>query len=206
MKEDENIADKFFNYNEKGDNNMINKAINFATVAHSKQIRKGTKIPYILHCLEAGTIAANLTAKDGQINQEVVSAAILHDTIEDAFVTYETLKEVFNESVANLVQVQSEDKSKTWIDRKQDTIDFLRKNTSKNVEIAILADKLANMRSIQREYEMMKDDLWEKFNAGKDKQHWYYQSIADTMSQIRDTHEFKEFEQLIRETFEKEIT
>ena len=40
---------------------MINRAIQFATACHVNQTRKGTDIPYILHCLEAGTIAANLT-------------------------------------------------------------------------------------------------------------------------------------------------
>lgn len=45
---------------------MINKAIHFATVAHSNQTRKGTEIPYILHCLEAGTLAANLSMKNGK--------------------------------------------------------------------------------------------------------------------------------------------
>lgn len=93
---------------------MINKAIGFATFVHSNQVRKGTEIPYILHCLEAGVIASNLTSRDGSVNSDVVAAAILHDTIVDAFVSYETLKEVFNENIADLVKSQSEDKSKAW--------------------------------------------------------------------------------------------
>lgn len=91
---------------------LINKAIEFATLSRVNQTRKGTEFPYILHCLEARTIAANLTNKYGSVESDVVSAAILHDTIEDAYVSYETLKEVFNENIANLVKSQSEDKSK----------------------------------------------------------------------------------------------
>src|SRR5699024_11290328 len=102
---------------------MIHKAIEFATVCHANQTRKGTDIPYILHCLEAGTIAANLTNNAGVIQEDVVAAAILHDTIEDSFVSYASLKEVFNEHIANLVESQSEDKSKTWLERKTATID-----------------------------------------------------------------------------------
>ena len=181
---------------------MIHKAINFATVAHSNQTRKGTEIPYILHCLEAGTIAANLTLENGNIDEDVVCAAILHDTMEDAFVSYDTLKEAFNKNVADLVQYQSEDKSKKWFDRKQDTIDFLNENKSLNVEIAVLADKLSNMRSIYRDYQIMQEELWKKFNADKKWQHWYYQSIADALSQVRYTSEFKEYEKLIKKTFE----
>lgn len=182
-------------------NDLINKAIQFATVSHANQTRKGTEIPYILHCLEAGTIAANLTNTDGSIDNDVVSAAILHDTIEDAFVSYATLKEVFNENVANLVQSQSEDKSKAWLDRKRDTINFLKSNTSKSVEIATLADKLSNMRSIYRDYAVLKEKLWDKFNAGKESQHWYYKSIAESFSQIKDTEEYREFKDLIEKTF-----
>lgn len=181
---------------------MIHKSINFATAAHSNQTRKGTEVPYILHCLEAGTIAANLSLKDGKIDEEVVAAAILHDTIEDAFVSYETLKEVFTERVAKLVQYQSEDKSKKWLERKQHTIDFLKANESIEVEIAVLADKLSNIRSIYRDYQTMKESLWKKFNADKKWQHWYYRSIADALSQIRNTDEFKEYEALVRKTFE----
>lgn len=181
---------------------MINKAINFATVVHSNQTRKGTEIPYILHCLEAGTIAANLSIKNGNINEDVVAAAILHDTIEDAFVSYESLKEAFNENIAYLVQCQSENKSKKWLDRKQDTIEFLQANKSIHVEIAVLADKLSNIKSIYRDYQIMQEALWKKFNADKKWQHWYYQSIADALSQIRNTSEFKEYEALIRKTFE----
>lgn len=181
---------------------LINKAIEFATLCHGNQTRKGTEIPYTLHCLEAGTIAANMTNKEGSVDSEIVSAAILHDTIEDAYVSYETLKEVFNENIANLVKSQSEDKSKEWIDRKKDTINFLKSNKSKGVEIATLADKLSNMRSIFRDYEVQKEKLWDKFNAGKESQHWYYNSIAESLSQVKETNEYREYTDLIKKTFE----
>lgn len=48
----------------------------------------------------------------------------------------------------------------------------------------------------------MKESLWKKFNADKKWQHWYYRSIADALSQIRNTDEFKEYEALVRKTFE----
>lgn len=181
---------------------MINKAIQFAATCHANQTRKGTEIPYILHCLEAGTIAANLTNDGSGIDSDIVSASILHDTIEDAYVSYETIKEVFNENIANLVRSQSEDKSKEWIDRKQDTLDYLTINGSKGVEIATLADKLSNIRSIFRDYEVQGEKLWEKFNAGKELQHWYYNSIAESLSQVKHTKEYKEYRDLIKKVFE----
>ena len=57
---------------------MINKAIEFATRAHAGQFRKGTSRPYIVHPIEVGDIVSTMT-KD----EEIISAAVLHDTIED---------------------------------------------------------------------------------------------------------------------------
>lgn len=181
---------------------MINKAIIFATISHDGQSRKGTEIPYILHCLEAGVIASNLSLQDGEVDPDVVSAAILHDTIEDAGVPYNRLVELFNKNVADLVQSQSEDKTKEWIERKESMITYLKENKSIDVEMATLADKLSNMRSINRDYEEQGETFWRKFNAGKESQHWYYKSIAESFTQVVFTDEFVEYEELIRKTFE----
>ncbi|NLJ74120.1 MAG: HD domain-containing protein, partial [Firmicutes bacterium] len=70
---------------------MIRQAIDFANKVHKNQKRKGTEIPYILHPLEAGIIVAQTL-----FDEELVSAAILHDTMEDAGVSYETLETVFS--------------------------------------------------------------------------------------------------------------
>lgn len=181
---------------------MINRAITFATVSHANQTRKGTNIPYILHCLEAGVIAASLATKEGQINTDVVCAAILHDTMEDAYVSYATLKEVFNETIADLVQSQSEDKTKSWRERKQATIDFLQANTNKSVEIATLADKLSNMRAIASDYEKQGEALWDRFNADKASQHWYYSAIATSLTQLNETKPYQEYCALVEKTFQ----
>ena len=72
---------------------MINKAIEFATRAHAGQFRKGTSRPYIVHPIEVGDIVSTMT-KD----KEIISAAVLHDTIEDcAGVSRELLAEEFSE-------------------------------------------------------------------------------------------------------------
>jgi len=181
---------------------MINQAIEFATIKHANQMRKGTEIPYILHCLEAGIIAANLTTTKETIDNDVVSATILHDTIEDADVSYEELARTFNKTIADLVSSQSEDKSKAWIERKTDTIRLLKENESRAIEIATLADKLSNMRSISKDYDVQKESIWDKFNAGKESQYWYYNAIAESLTQVQATNEYKEFKDLIQKTFE----
>ena len=177
---------------------MINKAIQFATLCHMDQFRKGTQIPYILHPLEAGTIATNLTLEHGKLDEDIVASSILHDVCEDAKVSLANLELLFNRRVAELVEMQSEDKSKTWKERKQHTITQLGDNKDKSLEIVILADKLSNLRSISRDYKEVGDKLWERFNVKDKSEHsWYYSGILKNINQLSDTSEYKEFQNLV---------
>lgn len=152
---------------------MIDRAIEFATKAHEGQFRKGTKRPYIVHPIEVGDIVSTMT-KD----EEVISAAILHDTIEDCEgVTKELLEASFSERVASLVAQESEDKSRSWIERKGSTIKRIR-CAPYEVQMIGLADKLSNMRDIDRDYPVVGEELWNRFRM-KDKKMigWYYKGI-----------------------------
>lgn len=183
---------------------IVDKAIQFATVSHANQTRKGSSIPYILHPLEAGAIAGRLSQQDGEVDQEVIAAAILHDVIEDSFVSRESLVEVFGERVTELVEAQSEDKTKSWEERKAKTIQDLKYNELKEVEIVILADKLANMRSIYKDYEVLGNELWGRFNETDKKKHeWYYSSIANNINILTNTKEYREYCELIMNVFGK---
>ena len=177
---------------------MIERAITFATQAHEGQFRKGTTRPYILHPLEVGEIVATMT-KD----EEIISAAILHDTIEDCKdVTEEQICQEFSERVAHLVLQESEDKSKTWMERKGATIEHL-KAAPKEVQIIGLADKLSNMRDIDRGYPVCGEELWNRFRM-KDKKMigWYYKGI---MTSLKDSLEeipaFQEYCELVKKHF-----
>ena len=156
---------------------MIDRAIEFATKAHEGQFRKGTKRPYIVHPIEVGDIVSTMT-KD----EEVISAAILHDTIEDCEgVTKELLEASFLERVASLVAQESEDKSRSWIERKGSTIKRIR-CAPYEVQMIGLADKLSNMRDIDRDYPVVGEELWNRFRM-KDKKMigWYYKGIQDAL-------------------------
>lgn len=181
--------------------NLIEKALIFAANAHSGQTRKKTSIPFILHCIEASNIAREMTEKNGSVNQNLVAAQLLHDTVEDADVTLDVIKKEFGEDVAKLVEIQTEDKTKTWDERKQHTMEVLDSNKEIDVEMAYLSDKLSNMRSLNKEYMEKGEELWSKFNAGKEKQKWYYSSIADKLKLVRETQQYKEYVELINIVF-----
>ena len=98
---------------------MVNEAIEFATRAHNGQFRKGTKTPFIVHPMEVFAIVTRMTD-----SRDVWVAAILHDVVEDCEdVTIEQIQEKFGDYVAFLVAAESEDKSLSWKERKQITID-----------------------------------------------------------------------------------
>ena len=181
--------------------NLIEKALIFATNAHSGQTRKKTSIPFILHCIEASNIAREMTEKNGSVNQNLIAAQLLHDTVEDTETSIDVIKEKFGEEVASIVEIQTEDKTKTWDERKQHTMEILDSNESIEVEMAYLSDKLSNMRSLSREYIEKGEELWGKFNAGKEKQKWYYSSIADKLKLVRETEQYKEYVELINILF-----
>lgn len=177
---------------------MIDKAMRFATKAHEGQVRKGTSRPYIVHPVEVGDIVSSMT-KD----EEVISAAILHDTIEDCKgVTRNILAEEFSERVASLVVQESEDKSKTWRERKGATIQRMR-TAQRDVQMIGLADKLSNMRDINRDYPVVGEDLWNRFRM-KDKQiiGWYYKGIRDALKeQFEGVPAYEEYCKLIKKNF-----
>ncbi len=170
---------------------MIEKAVKFAIKAHEGQFRKGSSIPYITHPLEVCTIVSLITD-----DEEVRCAAILHDTVEDTSVTIEDIEENFTKRVANLVEFESEDKSKSWIERKMHTLNTL-KDESIEVKIIALADKLSNIRSSARDYLSLGDDFLSRFNEkDKVKQAMYYYGILDALKDLKDNDFYKEYEKL----------
>jgi (p)ppGpp synthase/HD superfamily hydrolase len=159
--------------------NMIFKAIEFATLAHSGQYRKGTKIPYIVHPLAVGQILI-----EHGCSVQVVIAGILHDTLEDTRVTIGEINDLFGKEVADLVQAVSEPNRSdyTWENRKAHTINQLKTALPEQL-LLTLADKFDNIKSISSDYEKLGDKLWKRFNRPKEKQKWFYETLADIFSE-----------------------
>ena len=158
---------------QKKKSSRIFKAIEFAAKAHAGQFRKSTNLPYILHPLGVGRILIEY-----DFPEEVVIAGILHDTIEDTSVSLKDILKGFGRDVKRIVEGASEpNRSDTWAKRKQHTVDYL-KTASIDVLLVSCADKLDNINSIKKDYRKMGDKLWDRFNAKKEKQEWYYKSLS----------------------------
>ena len=181
---------------------ILDKAIIFATEAHKGQFRKGTQIPYILHPMEAAAIASTMTT-----DPEIMAGAVLHDVVEDTNTTIDEVRNIFGDRVASLVGAETENKCEnlpaqsTWKIRKQETLDHL-KTASLDVKMITLGDKLSNIRSIYRDYNTIGDAVWQRFNQkDKNEHHWYYQGIADCLTELSDYPAYTEYCDLIHKTF-----
>ena len=151
----------------------IHKAVMFATKAHIGQTRKGNDIPYIYHPMEVLQILTEMGC-----DEDVNIAGVLHDTVEDTDTTIEDIKSEFGDNVASLVGGHTEDKSKTWVERKSEDLNSLREG-SLGLKAIVLADKLSNIFSLYDDYRVLGDKVYDKFNANKDMQAWYYGELLN---------------------------
>lgn len=184
------------------DTSLLDRAIMFAVRAHSGTERRGKGFPYIVHPMEAVSIAATITP-----DQEILAAAALHDTVEDTDVTVDQIRSEFGDRIASLVAAETDavmegkSENETWHERKQAAIDRLAR-VSRDAKIVAMGDKLSNMRAIARDYAMQGDALWNLFHVNDPKDHeWHYRGLADALRDLKDTFAFQEFETLINQVF-----
>ncbi len=166
---------------------MINRAIAFAYEAHKPFHRKGHKEePYITHPTEAMSVLNNMGLI--QTDPNLVIAAILHDIVEDTPTTLEDVRKEFGDDVERLVASHTEDKDQTWEVRKQTLLDDLTEADDR-VKLLVMADVLANLRSLYRDVRLKGDTVWKNFKRGKDKQYWYYSSVISKIS-VLETYDY----------------
>ena len=184
---------------------LVSEAIAFAVKAHDGMRRKKSEAPYILHPMEAAVIVGTMTN-----DQNLIAAAALHDVVEDADISIEEIEEKFGSRVRELVQSETEDKradlppSQTWRIRKEESLSVLKNTTDIGVLMVWLGDKLANMRSIYRDFKVEGEGMWQRFNQ-KDisEQAWYYRSIADLTKALSEHSAWLEYKTLTELVFKE---
>ncbi|HOY50552.1 MAG TPA: HD domain-containing protein [Prolixibacteraceae bacterium] len=120
----------------------------FAAGKHRNQKRKGVDgTPYINHPLE---VAYLLNAVGGITDEDILSAAILHDTVEDTGTSPEELVSRFGEEVARYVLEVSDDKQLPKEERKRLQVEHAP-HLSYGARLIKLGDRIANLRSVVSE-------------------------------------------------------
>ena len=160
---------------------LVEEAILYATVMHQGKVRKRKNIPVILHSLEVAQILSTLTE-----DREIIAAGILHDIVEDTNGTMDEIRLRFGDRVALLVDSETEiffpdeDREKSWKRRKQQSLLKLKDSTDTGVKMLWLADKLANIRSLARDFSENGESVWSYFHQKDPAMHcWYYRTVAE---------------------------
>ncbi len=141
------LIDKIKSYNKFLNSDSLNKAYNFALDAHQNQ-KRDEGVPYIIHPVAVANILTEL-----KLDSATITTGLLHDTIEDTNVTYETVKKEFGQEVANLVEGVTKISAledKVSDNSKAENFRKLILATSKDIRVLLvkLADRLHNMRTI----------------------------------------------------------
>lgn len=177
----------------RGYSDRINHAFAFAAKHHDRQVRKGTRLPYLTH---AANVAVVLTHY-GQ-PEETVIAGILHDVIEDCVrdgftrdMLEQRIGDKFGPGVLDMVlavterQVDEEGIELSSEERKDDYLARLA-GASENARWVCAADKIHNGSSILADLNrtLDPDTVWSRFNAGRMGTVRFYRRVYDRLLEL----------------------
>jgi GTP pyrophosphokinase len=120
-------------------------------------------------------------------DEDTAIAALLHDAVEDqgGMPTLEKIRERFGVRVADIVDHCTDSYTTPkppWLERKEQYIVKLRK-APPEARLVSIADKLYNVRTIIDGIRQSGDEVWRRFNGGKEGSLWYYQILLDEFRQ-----------------------
>ncbi len=148
MLNSEDLIKKVKVYNKFLNLERLDKAYNFAVKAHQNQ-KRASGDPYSVHPIEVANILTEL-----KLDSATITTGLLHDTIEDTFATYETIKNEFGDEVAELVDGVTKIsvfENTAGANSKVENFRKLILATSKDIRVLLvkIADRLHNMRTIK---------------------------------------------------------
>lgn len=156
-------------------------ALEYACRLHATQVRKGSGVPYIAHLLSVAALAIEHGA-----DEDEAIAAVLHDAVEDqgGAATAAEIRTQFGPRVAAIVEACSDtdmEPKPPWRERKEAYLAHLA-TADRSVRLVSAADKLHNVRSLLDDYRTHGEDVWSRFNGGRDGTLWYYRTVADILA------------------------
>jgi len=148
----------------------------FAARSHKGFPRKGTNFPYVVHPLEV----ARIIAKYYPAKEDLIIAALLHDTIEDTPVTASEISVAFGSQVAALVVGVTSSRGTSWRATRSATLAKLA-GASPDVVRLKLADSLSNILSLRRDIRAHgASACYAKFKSSSPADiAWYHSSIGE---------------------------
>ena len=135
-------------YAPSADLEVIQRAYEYADEKHKNQLRKSGE-PYIIHPLAVAEIVAEIG-----LDTDAITAALLHDCLEDTVASFEEISRMFGETVANLVEGVTKLTRVQYSTMEEQQMENLRKMfmaMSKDIRVILIkiADRLHNTRTLQ---------------------------------------------------------
>jgi len=177
---------------------LLEKAIRLAVRAHEGQLRKDGEVPYITHPLGVTLILA----KHG-FGDEVLSAALTHDVVEDTVVTNKELREELGDTVADIVASVTHDDTLGWEEKKIKYIKTVREG-GEGAKAVATADKIHNAECLIITHKEKGTKMWDQFNAGKEKKIWFEESMLRMLQETWRHPLIDEYEVLLKQMKELE--
>lgn len=174
----------------------IEYAIYYATKAHKGQTRKVEDVDMIFHPFTVGMILQRCGC-----DEDVVSAGILHDVVEDTPHTFEDIEKEFGKKVRDYVYDSSEpDKTLPWKERKIHTIKHI-KNAPLGSKLIVACDKISNLEDALSNIEKYGED--KVINRNPEEQKWYYTSVYNSCIEgVDENHPiFKRYKSVLERIF-----
>jgi (p)ppGpp synthase/HD superfamily hydrolase len=177
---------------------QFEKALIYATRIHGGKLRKKTRIPYIGHILGVTAIAMEYGA-----NETEAIGALLHDAVEDCGGArrLHDIECKFGRKVARIVEGCTDTDQipkPPWRERKENYIAHLNR-ASASTRLVSAADKLHNGRAILHNLRQEGDNLWSRFNGGKEGALWYYRSLVSTFREHGSNELIEELDRVVTE-------
>ncbi len=157
---------------------QLANAFTCAHAFHRDQRRKGSDRPYIGHLM---AVASLVLDADG--DEDAAIAGLLHDALEDqgGSRAANEIERQFGREVLGVVRECSDwsgdGEKPAWLSRKLAFVNSVAAMSSRALLVAA-ADKLHNVRDLHEDYLALGEDLWERFEGGRDGTLWYYQAMA----------------------------
>ena len=124
--------------------NLVLKATQFAALKHCDQRRKDGKTPYIIHPISVAMILSEIGSIE---DPEILSAALLHDTLEDTDTSAHELDKNFGSRVRIIVEELTDNDMLTFSQSKQMQIENAP-YLSKDATLVRIADKISNVSDV----------------------------------------------------------
>ena len=198
----------------RGYSDRINHALAFAAKHHDRQVRRGTRLPYLTH---PANVAVILTRYDQ--DEQTIVAGILHDVIEDCVrdgytrdMLEQRIGDKFGPAVLDTVlavtqrQVDEEGIELSSEERRDDYLARLA-GASDSARWVCAADKIHNGSTILADLKrtLDPDTVWSRFNAGRSGTVRWYRRVYERLQEVGFDAPIMEELQFVAEELERAV-